>query len=228
MYCPKCDMDFVDGITVCSDCGTTLVDKEEYFKTLEEKKAADLAQAEADIKARADEMRAVAEDPDTLAERLAAIKEIYAEPATYETKAESYVDNRSAAGAFLFVGVMLTIFAGLLWSGVINLGIIMNIVATAFAVICFGVAFMSFKSAQKYKGQAAAEEQQIQDIIEGFTANVTVDDIDKYIEKDIPEEEKALARLQIIRDAILEKTDINDKAYADMLADEIYSKLYES
>jgi len=228
MYCPKCDMDFVDGITVCSDCGTTLVDKAEYFKALEEKKAEETAKAEEELKARADEMRAVAEDPEVLAERLAAIKEIYAEPATYETKAESYVDNRSSAGAFLFVGVMLTIFAGLLWSGVINLGIIMNLVATAFAIICFGIAFMSLNRARKYKVQAEAEEQQTMEIIDGFAANVTVEDIDKYVEKDIPEEEKALVRLQIIRDAILEKTEITDKAYADMLADEIYTKLYES
>ena len=36
MYCPKCDMDFVDGITVCSDCGGRLVTHKEYEKQLQE------------------------------------------------------------------------------------------------------------------------------------------------------------------------------------------------
>ena len=28
-YCPKCDMEFVDGITTCSDCGGPLVASKE-------------------------------------------------------------------------------------------------------------------------------------------------------------------------------------------------------
>ena len=28
-YCPKCDMEFVDGITTCSDCGGPLVTSKE-------------------------------------------------------------------------------------------------------------------------------------------------------------------------------------------------------
>ena len=28
-YCPKCDMEFVEGIKVCSDCGGPLVESKE-------------------------------------------------------------------------------------------------------------------------------------------------------------------------------------------------------
>lgn len=31
-YCPKCDMEFVEGITVCSDCGGPLAESEEAYK----------------------------------------------------------------------------------------------------------------------------------------------------------------------------------------------------
>lgn len=31
-YCPKCDMEFVEGITVCSDCGGPLMESEEAYK----------------------------------------------------------------------------------------------------------------------------------------------------------------------------------------------------
>ena len=37
-YCPKCDMEFVDGITTCSDCGGPLVESEEAYKKEMKKK----------------------------------------------------------------------------------------------------------------------------------------------------------------------------------------------
>ena len=30
MICPKCEAEFVDGITTCSDCGTELISKEDF------------------------------------------------------------------------------------------------------------------------------------------------------------------------------------------------------
>lgn len=35
-YCPKCDMEFIDGITVCSDCGGPLLSSPEEAKAIRE------------------------------------------------------------------------------------------------------------------------------------------------------------------------------------------------
>ncbi len=36
-YCPKCDMEFVEGIKVCSDCGGPLVESKEVAKAIKKK-----------------------------------------------------------------------------------------------------------------------------------------------------------------------------------------------
>ena len=37
MYCPKCDMEFIDGITVCTDCGGPLVESKEAAEAVRKK-----------------------------------------------------------------------------------------------------------------------------------------------------------------------------------------------
>ena len=36
-YCPKCDMEFVEGIKVCSDCGGALVESKEVAEAMKKK-----------------------------------------------------------------------------------------------------------------------------------------------------------------------------------------------
>ena len=38
-YCPKCDMEFVEGITVCSDCGGPLVESKEVADAMKKAEA---------------------------------------------------------------------------------------------------------------------------------------------------------------------------------------------
>ena len=44
-YCPKCDMEFVDGITICSDCKGPLVASKEYALQLQKEEKRQMEEA---------------------------------------------------------------------------------------------------------------------------------------------------------------------------------------
>ena len=41
-YCPKCDMEFVEGIKICSDCGGPLVESKEVADAMKQKEKEEL------------------------------------------------------------------------------------------------------------------------------------------------------------------------------------------
>ena len=48
-YCPKCDMEFVEGVTVCTDCGGPLVESREAAQA---QKAAEKEKLEQEMRLR--------------------------------------------------------------------------------------------------------------------------------------------------------------------------------
>ena len=51
-YCPKCDMEFIEGITTCSDCGGPLVESKEVADAMKAKEREEsLAQQRAEYEA---------------------------------------------------------------------------------------------------------------------------------------------------------------------------------
>ena len=225
-------MDFVDGVSVCSDCGSTLVNKEEYFAALEAEKAKkaeeDAAEKRAILEAAGKEIEKLQNEDEAIKEaRREELREIYSEPAVYETKAEKYADNKSSATAFLLVGIGLAAFSVALWTGVVKLGMIFNVMMTVFAVACFVVAIISMKKAKATESEIVEEQNTTENLIEWFMQNVSKEEIESHVGSDLAEEEKALTRLAFIKDTLIENFNV-EKTYADMLSEEIYTKLYES
>ena len=67
-YCPKCDMEFIDGITVCSDCGGPLMESKEAAdamkrKVLEEELERKMGGFQAQYLAESQEMTDFQENP---------------------------------------------------------------------------------------------------------------------------------------------------------------------
>lgn len=261
-YCPKCDMEFIDGITVCSDCGGPLVASKEIADAVKKKEQEETAarrQAEfeamqaaweAELAARSEASQESAREEEDSSKPADYMKREHAEPAlaakfgyapvrtrTYVKKSQQYEDLKSSASAFLIVGGVLLVFAALCWANVIRLPmagfsrILSQSVMTLMGAASLVVAFTSTKSAKEVSSQVEAEEQVTRQLIDWFTANYTGEQLDQQLSKDFSDlgpEEWSLKRFELIQDILITNHDIADQAYADMLSDEIYSRLYES
>ena len=119
-YCPKCDMEFIEGITVCSDCGSPLYESEEAAKAARKQ-----AEEQAMEKARKEWEEAMGGNAQDLEEAMddgfweaeGNAEENPAEyappgqkkrkapaPSVYVKKSARYQDMKSSALAFLLIG----------------------------------------------------------------------------------------------------------------------------
>lgn len=214
-YCPKCDMEFIDGITTCSDCGGPLVASKEVADAMKE-------EAEQAVKA----MAAEAEKPQPRAIR----------PRIYVKKSQQYDDFKSSASAFYAIGAAALAFAALGWTGILPLPttglsrMLSLVVITLMGAGSLGVAISSSRSAKAISGQIREEEETTRQLTEWFITNYSGEQLDEQIFQDygtLSPEEQSLKRFDLIQDLIITNHDITDQAYVDLLSEEIYGKLYE-
>ena len=229
MWCPKCDMDFIDGVTVCTDCGGQLVNKEEWLAEQAEIEAAAAAEEEAKAAELREQLDNLSEEEIAdIEERKQAFREMMAEPSVYEDARDKYDNNKSSATAFLVVGILLGVFAVVLWTNIVNLGTIAKIGITVFAAACLIVSVLTFKKAQKLKASVSEEENRFKSILASFTESHSADEIDgKISDKTLGPEEIALERLNIIQDMLSIDNVIEDKTLAATIAEDVYTKLFE-
>lgn len=254
-YCPKCDMEFVEGITVCSDCGGPLVASKEEADAIRqaEEEAARAAEREAFQAALEAARQEAAQAAGAAGEqseggdfdteqgllgssRLRTRSRIPATP-VYVKKSQQYEDLQSSASAFLLVGAVLLVISALLWAGVVRLPAVgfsrylTQSVMTLLGLASLGVALSSRRSAKKVGSQVADEEEVTRQLVEWFLGNYSAEQLDAQISEensgDLSPEERSLKRFDLIQDAIITNHDIADQSYVDLLAEEIYSKLFQ-
>lgn len=93
-YCPRCDMEFVEGVTVCSDCGGPLLASEEEAKAMK-------AQMEKEMEERRKEAAVSVlgdRSPEELAEAAAKAQAQAraASPGVYVNRRQKYDDLKSS------------------------------------------------------------------------------------------------------------------------------------
>ena len=220
-YCPKCDMEFIEGITVCSDCGEGLVESKEVaaaMKTQEpETEAARPAAEEGGEWDEADE---------TAPPRIAQV---------YVTNAQKYDDLKSSAAAFFLIGGVMAVGSVLCWLGFIKLPfagssqILSQSVTTVLGLVFLYIGFKSDKSAKAIHAQIGEEEMVTGQLIEWFIGSYSADELDQRIVREYGElspEEHSLKRFSLIEDILITNHDITNQSYVDSLVDEIYGEVF--
>lgn len=232
-YCPKCDMEFIAGITICSDCKGPLAESRAAAKLLQQKTQAAKAAGITGTNAETDgtDGNPFPDHPEEAALKVTPVK-------IYIKKAEQYEDLRSSFSAFLLVGGLLLAVAALSFFNIINLPfaasskIIYELIMLSLGLGALSIAFHSMNSARRIKSQVPAEELVTARLIEWFISHHSAETIDDQLIRegsftDLSPEEQSLKRFELIQDIFLTAHDISDQSYADLLAEEIYEKLYE-
>ena len=235
-YCPDCDMEFIDSVQTCTDCGKVLVDKDKYF---EGKAAREAEEAKAEEDRRREMLESMSEEEkEAMKEAMEEAEQqtrgrhrgVIPEPTVYVTRAERYEDLKSSSSAFWIVGAALIILAIAGWSGMLPVNIILKLMFTVLAGVSLFIAWKTGEEAKTVKGQIKEEAEVTEQLIKWFLENYTPEQIDEIVTREngeLQDEILALKRIALIQDIYVTQYDLADQGYVDALAEEVYSQLFE-
>lgn len=232
-YCPKCDMEFIEGVTVCSDCGGPLYESKE--EAVAAQKVASAAEQEfIQELSQQEDFDGGSLEGDSGAAQIP--QKPMRPPAAYVKKSQKYEDRKSSASAFFLVGGAITVFVILCWTGIITMPMagfskyLIQGTLTVMGIGCLIIAVMTLRSAKDMAGEIEEEEKQTAELISWFTETYRKEDIDGRLDAEfagLSEEEKSLKRFELIQDLLITSKDLPDQSYVDALCEEIYARLFD-
>lgn len=253
-WCPKCKEEYREGITVCAECGETLVESPDEGIVEEEDYGEAAAREEADEETVTgtgevneeepadydwDEEKSAAEKEEDIQDNDIQDREMAdqeetsvlqgARSTTYVKKADEYKDLVSTGYTFVILSVLGLVYLALCQSGVIPISynILALIVLTAMFVIFIIIGISSFVKAKGIKEMIGSEEEQSESILSWLREHAAADRLKALRGEEESEEEYYLNLTERLKEELKEAYPEAGDNYLEMLIEEYYSEVFE-
>lgn len=227
-WCPKCETEYREGIMVCADCGTALVE-ELSNQNKEEIEIEDVSGLELLKNMSPQEAAALLEE--SKKEAMERRKQIEEGPGLYIESSKKAQEFKSGAFSLLIVGglglaaVLLVLFDIIpLHMNLFSKYLILGVMGTLF-VLFLVMGLLSIKSYKKFEIKATEEDNLTANILSWCKEHLTSDIIDAEIEEE-EEELKYFRRTEKMKEMISNKFMNLDAAFLDSLVDDLYQNIF--
>ena len=224
-WCPKCETEYREGITVCADCGSTLV--EDLSSSPQISEAQSLEEAFQNMS----EEEAAAFFEETKKEAMERRKRLAESPGLYVESSKKAQDFKSGGLSLLFVGGLGLIFVLLVLFDVIPLHmnlfskyLIIGVMGAMF-ILFIVMGFLSVKSYKKFEIKASEEDNLTKNLTAWCKENLKQEIIDTDIEE-TSEELLYFQRTEKMKEIICNKFMNLDAAFLDSFIDDIYPEIF--
>lgn len=224
-WCPKCETEYREGITVCADCGSALVES----LSAQEDIPASKTPEEMIQNMSEEDARIFLEE--TQKEAMERRKQLAEGPGVYVESSKKAQDFKSGALSLLFVGGIGLIFIILILLGVIPLHmnlfskyLILGVMGTLF-ILFVVMGFLSIKSYKKFEIKATEEDNLTKNLLAWCKDNLKKEVIDADLEE-AEEELLYFVRTEKMKEMISNKFMNLDAAFLDSFIDDIYPEIF--